>query len=373
MDARLVIFTSLPKVGGHSTLTLGICRLMRPYFSDIEVWCKVMPEHGHSTEAAAQLEDMGCAVTMLSDMTGRLQLGTTALAVLGARRHRPDVFFALAMRHLSVVLAAAVGAKHSAYYHITHDLNAGTIARLRGCARIFSKVIFICPATYEQFPGAKENPQFAWVPQPSELPVSSPDQLGSEREHTAVGPCRFGLLGRLTTEKGSQVMLDFVDTTESPCSLRVAGSGPFAEAFSARSDQSNTVCQVIFQGAYSPTDRDAVLRKFFNSIDCLVVPSQDEWETLSMVALEAMQHGVPVIMCRAGGLVSFENPGLGPAPADVIELVDVADLPSALNARAGTQRPASGESVTRCRNHYLAHFSDAVILKRWLTLLKRVP
>ncbi|MFZ4775484.1 MAG: hypothetical protein ACOYM3_08990, partial [Terrimicrobiaceae bacterium] len=128
---KLVLFTSLPKVGGHSTLTLGLCRMLKPHFSEIEIWCKVMPEHGHSEALAGKLGELGCRVRMLSGPDGKLIPLSLLRFLLGSLRRRPAVFFTLAMRHLSPLLAVLSLAPLRLYYQITHDLKPGTIRTLR--------------------------------------------------------------------------------------------------------------------------------------------------------------------------------------------------------------------------------------------------
>jgi glycosyltransferase involved in cell wall biosynthesis len=111
------------------------------------------------------------------------------------------------------------------------------------------------------------------------------------------------------------------------------------------------------------------LRRFFNSIDYLVVPSQDEWETLSMAALESLQHGVPAIICRTGGLRSFAHPELGPAPENVIRLVEPKELPAVLAGLSRQPGPSWTPTGGDCLAHYDRYFSNAAILNRWRDLL----
>ena len=366
------MFTSLPRVGGHSTLTYGLCRLLRSHFDEIEVWCKTMPEHGHSAAVAKKIEEMGCKVVMLTTEEGKIRWGAIAAAILSAWKRPPAVFFALAMRNLSVIFSGLIKSRKSVYYHITHDLNAGTIERLRSCARYFKQVVFICPATYDDFPGASQDPQYTWVPQSSEIPVREPEKLVGEREARLAGatpPIRFGLIGRLTAEKGSAVMVDFVKSTKVPCELVVAGSGPFADTFKELEKTSGHV-KVRFLGAYDPAERETFLRKYFADIDYLLVPSQDEWETLSMATLESLQHGVPAVLCRTGGLVSFAHPQLGPAPDEVVRLVDPKQLVETLEMLATRPRRQQATAVSECRSYYERFFNDSVVEQRWLAVTR---
>jgi glycosyltransferase involved in cell wall biosynthesis len=370
---KLTLFTSLPRVGGHSTLTLGLCRLLKPHFSTIDIWCKVMPEHGHSAALSKKLEDLGCQVHMLTDESGRIRV-RAFLRLLGSFLvSPPDVFFTLAMRHLSPFLALFSRARIRVYYQITHDINPGTIRTIRAYARFFTKIVFICPATFEEFPSAASDPErYCWIPQSSEIPVTGRDRLAGERNSSAVGErIRFGIIGRLTVEKGAEVMRDFAGSEGVDCEVHVAGSGPFESSFrelAERASEPGRPC-VRFYGSFDPTNREVFLRSFFNSIDYLVVPSQDEWETLSMAALESLQHGVPPVICRTGGLQSFGHPELGPVPEGVLQLVAPEALPSKLTELALGPRPEWDPTGLRCLSHYDRFFADKAVVNRWLSLL----
>jgi len=373
--SRMILFTSLPKVGGHSTLTYGLCRMLRPHFDEIEIWCKTMPEHGHSPAVAKKIEELGCRVVLLTDEKGKINARALLDAIFSVLRKKPDVFFTLAMRHLSLALALAARAGNSIYYHITHDLNEGTIKRLNLYARTFKKMVFICPATYDEFPGARQSRQFTWVPQSSEIPVREPEKLTEERERHLISnpPIRFGLLGRLTADKGSAVMVGFVEKAAVACELHVAGSGPFAETFQEKAAASGSGIPVRFHGSYDPTEREGFLRKFFAEIDYLLVPSQDEWETLSMATLEALQHGVPAVLCRTGGLKSFAHPQLGPAAEEVVRLVESGVFSQTLVDLASRPRRSQAVVVADCRAYYERYFSDASVLQRWLAVVGSIP
>ncbi|MEI6493795.1 MAG: glycosyltransferase [Verrucomicrobiota bacterium] len=369
----LVLFTSLPKVGGHSTLTLGLCRMLKPDFSSVHVWCKVMPEHGHSPALQKKLEDLGCRVHLLSDESGRLLLPALARLIWSFLTNPPDVFFTLAMRHLSPLLAFFSRARVRVYYQITHDMKLATIRTIRAYARVFTKIVFICPATFEDCPDTSAHQQkYSWIPQSSEIPVTNRQALPVERKAAAEGTrIRFGLIGRLTAEKGAEVIRDFACADGSNCEIHVAGSGPFEASFrelAACADKPGRPV-VRFHGAFDPADREAFLRRFFSGIDYLIVPSQDEWETLSMAALESLQHGVPAVICRTGGLRSFAHPDLGPAPENVIRLVEPNELAATLDGLSLLPRPSWIPTGPACLAHYDRYFSNAAILNRWRDLL----
>lgn len=362
---RAILFTSLPRVGGHSTITLGLAPILREVYGDVEIWCRPMPDHGHSEATQRALEDLGCRVVLLGSPEGRLNPSALGRAVAGTIRRPPDLFFALAMRNLAPVLASATRAKFSVYYHITHDLNSGTVRFLQRCARAFRKLVFICPATFEDFPRASIPPgRLAWVPQLSEIPVDP--AFASHRTHPE-GPLRIGFIGRLTKAKGAEVMLDFARSCQSRAELHVAGNGPFAKTFQQLSRENQAV-RVFFHGSYDPAQRAEFLKNFFAPLDWLVVPSQDEWETLSMAVLEALQHGVPALVCQTGGLRSFHHPDLGPPGDDIIRLIPPDQVAASLQTILADNEACLPEKAKRCREHYDRYFSNPVVASRWRNL-----
>lgn len=363
---KAVLFTSLPRVGGHSTLTLGLASLFRGMFDEVEIWVKTMPEHGLSEAAAERLREMGCRVEFLSETDGTLRAGALCRALGRSRLRRPEFFLALAMRHLSPLLARASGSRTSVYYHITHDLYPHTVRMLRTYQRFFSRLAFICPATYEQFPG---NASATWVPQLSEIPVENPEELIAARPVSGSGAPVFGLIGRLTEAKGAACMLEFARTCPHPCELHVAGSGPFEKAFRDLAGNTTAPCRVKFLGSYDPATRAGFLRGFFTGIDFLAVPSQDEWETLSMAVLEALQHGVPTIVCNSGGLGSFAHSELGPAPEHVVRLIEREKVVQVLMEAAAAGRKTTRDMARDCRVHYDAVFADSRVAGRWKALI----
>ena len=181
---------------------------------------------------------------------------------------------------------------------------------------------------------------------------------------------RFGLIGRLTENKGAGEILQFIDRTAANCEFHVAGSGPFGNEFRRRHRERRVGCnvRVYFYGAYEPTERVEFLRTFFSNVDWLVVPTLDEWETLSMALLEGLQHGVPCLATRTGGLTSFEMPELGPAPPNVVRLVEPSEMGTVLHELALSARPVTTQLATACLDYYAAFFSNRAVGKRWLEL-----
>jgi len=349
---RLVIFTSLPEVGGHTTTTIKLCELLRPMFEQICVLIKDIPGHGFSEGARDELTRAGVR-------TIRFSMGNPWgwRGIPGGCRNA-DVFLVIGMRHLSPILALLLRARQSVYYHITHELSLPVLRQLRINGRIFTKLVFISPATMRHYSGSSRNAgKPFWALQPTEL---SPG-VAVARER-APGPVRFGFLGRLTEEKGAGFLADLIEKCPAPCELHVAGRGP--QEANLRQRQESRPDRFFFQGSFTTPERTAFLSRFFSGIDRLCVPSLDDREGIPNVILEALQFGVPILATRSGGMRSFEMGELGPADPEVIRLVGPAEFSGALAALASAP-PPSHALQKRCRDYFEKLFSDEVLAGRW--------
>ena len=129
------------------------------------------------------------------------------------------------------------------------------------------------------------------------------------------GPLRVGYIGMLTPNKGIGTLADAAALmgAEAPLHYRIAGEGKpaFVEDVLAKFPTARTT----YLGW---TDADT----FYRSVDVLVVPSI--WaEPFGYVCIEALSHGVPVIVSRAGALPEIIEPsrsGLVFEPGDAESL-----------------------------------------------------
>lgn len=99
-------------------------------------------------------------------------------------------------------------------------------------------------------------------------------------------------LGRISKEKGIETLLAAHAGVKQDIPMKIVGTGPLMDSLAVRS-----VSGVDFKG-YKTGDE---LRDIVKKCSCVVVPS--EWyENCSMVVLEAMALGKPVIGARIGGI-----------------------------------------------------------------------
>ncbi len=122
-------------------------------------------------------------------------------------------------------------------------------------------------------------------------PVMGAQELHAvTRTHSVTAPTKFGYLGRLTAEKGLELLLDAFAGTDKQ--LLIAGEGERSEV---RALRERAFGQVHWAGWMEPS-------RFFADIDALVVPSV--WpEPFGLVVVEAARAGVPVLLADQPGLV----------------------------------------------------------------------
>jgi len=146
-------------------------------------------------------------------------------------------------------------------------------------------------------------------------PRDATDRAGAR----APGRVRLGYAGRLTAQKGVDVLLEAVARDES-LDLVVAGAGP--EEARLRRAAAPLGGRVAFLG---PLDTDD-LPAFYRGLDVLVVPSRDTpglAEQFGRVVVEAMACGTPVVATRVGSVPDLvAGAGVLVAPDDAGALLD---------------------------------------------------
>lgn len=104
-----------------------------------------------------------------------------------------------------------------------------------------------------------------------------------------VGRFTIGFLGRLERQKGVDVLLDAFATvrrSHPEARLRIAGAGPFPIPKT----------EGVSVDGWVPDSH-----RWFGDVHVLAVPSRP-WENLGNSSIEALAHGVPVVVTDSGGL-----------------------------------------------------------------------
>jgi glycosyltransferase involved in cell wall biosynthesis len=163
------------------------------------------------------------------------------------------------------------------------------------------------------------------------VPNAAPESLArSSTEHQPPTPPVFGVIARLSKEKGIDVFLEAVRSFPPPVSFEVIGEGPEASRLRAHPVAS----RIRWLGYRS----DAAER--MQQWSALVIPSRSEG--LPIVLLEAMAQHVPVVATSVGGIpdaITDGEHGILVEPDDggalARGMAAILENPSGAAARAG--------------------------------------
>lgn len=151
----------------------------------------------------------------------------------------------------------------------------------------------------------------------------------------------LGWVGRMSPEKGADVLLDALVQPEVPAETHVAflGDGPELDSLRRRAVQLSVGSRVHWSGSVPSASR------LFAAFDALVLSSRTEGTP--MVVLEAMAAEVPIVATRVGGVPDV-------LPAGTALLVD-AEAPAALAAAIGAvfRNPEGARARARAAQHRL--------------------
>ena len=192
----------------------------------------------------------------------------------------------------------------------------------------------------------------------SDVALIAPVPNGVDTERFRPGPKgnRALVLGRITAEKGFHHAIDAAHAADAP--LDVAGViFPYAEHehYFASEVAPRLDAERRYLGAVAGAAKAALLR----SARCVLIASTVA-ETSSLVAMEALASGTPVIAYRAGALPTIVEDGLTGWLVD-----DVAGMADAIR-RVDAIDPAA------CRAAALARFSQTRMIEDYMQLYRRL-
>ncbi len=351
----LTLYTTLPLVGGNSTIALGLAGFFRAQGYAVRVIVrpeKNKPLNAHILKA---LQEMGCQVEVLA------RLPQDLLALLFKRVFRrtdtqwqDSLFISIGMGFLAPVLACAGSFRQKSFYYINHDPEITPLKRLGPLLRVFDTIIAISPASLnpiKQLAGPATN--VVWLPQFSELPFK-----GLESKKLTAKPTKFGFVGSLLPSKGILELLAMWPGL--PASeLHILGDGELRNEVASQSAAS---AAIHYRGGFAASDRARVLPAFFEEIDYLLVPSLGHGEGIPTVILEALSCGVPIISTDGGGTIAF---GQSPLLADFAQAVTLVPQARFASALAATPAPTAA-TRQQARAGYQKWFSDEVLQEKWL-------
>ncbi|HTC24566.1 MAG TPA: glycosyltransferase family 4 protein [Gemmatimonadales bacterium] len=175
----------------------------------------------------------------------------------------------------------------------------------------------------------------------------------------------IGFIGRLVPERGLDLLFRAAVRLSDSWTLHVAGTGPAQEELESLAEKLGIAARVTWHGALSRTALGALWPK----LDCVALPSRTtpRWvESRGRTALEAMAHGLAVVVTASGAL-----PEVVGAAGRVVPEEGVDQLSEALQefARDVEGRRALGADA---RRRVLAEYTDAAVAERTLAFWRLV-
>jgi glycosyltransferase involved in cell wall biosynthesis len=318
---RVLFLTGIwpPDIGGPATHGPDFARFLR--------------DRGHSVEVVtmSDAEPADRPVPVHTVSRGRpFPIRYPDVAVTGLRRGRKaDVIYATATYAAAAVAARGAGkplvvklVSDPAYerawrfdlfrgaladFESVTDPRVVTLRRLRTLALRQARRIVV-PSAY------LANIAATWGLDRARIDVLvNPAPPPVDVEPADLGPSTFVFVGRLTTQKDLDTLLDAFATVEGS-ELEIVGDGPERSRLEARGD-----ARVRFVGALP---RDQVLARLAGARAAVL---SSAWENLPHAAVEALAVGTPVVSTSVGGVPEVvhdgENGLLVPA-GDVVALGD---------------------------------------------------
>ena len=366
---RLLIYSTLPLVGGNSTITLTVAREFRQNGWQVSVLTRHQDVHGLSEENISFLEGMGCEVRKLTCENGRYGWPTIAAMLWIIRGRRHQVFLTLCKGFVSPIVSTLGQFKKSIFYLITHEKKNDVLKHLARVKRFYTDFAVISPITTEPLREmiGQEKP-ICWLPQFSDFGGGGTRALEILKNRNFT----FGFLGALNEGKGIDLLIKIWPKLKARADLRIAGGGPLKSLVETSVQQSGPSGSIFYDGAFSAANRNEFLQKFFGEIDCLIVPSVNTIEGIPTVILEALSNGVPVLASDLGGTACFGLDWLQPPYPGVVELFPLNQLADVVEHRITEGVPSLAQRQA-CVDYYQKWFSKTAILKRWTDVIDPSP
>lgn len=340
-----------------------ICGLARGYSGPCRVLCLKDARDPH-TELCERLvrdgQDAGA-------LPSRGAIDPALVFRFGAevRRYRPDVIHTHDYKSDTIAwLASFLPGPRPRLVATMHGV-VRTSAALRGYERLDARVLRRFGAIAAVSEGTAETARsygilperIHVIPNGVDTEVFRPGDRAAARHRLGIahGLPLLGVVGRLSPEKGQNVLLDALALTTIPAELAVVGDGPMNEELRRRAGGG-----VHFLG------RREDMPDVFAALDLLVLPSLSEG--LPLTILEAAACGVPAVASRVGDVEKVVRPietGMLVPPGDARALASALDEALSDLTRLETMGRAA-------RAHVVAHFSEAATTDNYTRLYQTV-
>jgi len=145
------------------------------------------------------------------------------------------------------------------------------------------------------------------IPPPVELPTANAEVMAQfAAKHQLAGKRVIGIAARLATEKGVEVLLMALPIVQKafPNAI-VLHAGPYENILGEEAYAAKLKPQLEkYKASYHQLGNldGAELTAFYDSLDCLCIPSLNGTESFGLVQIEAMMHGAPVAACALPGV-----------------------------------------------------------------------
>lgn len=336
---KLTFAANNGEMGGGEVMLLRMAESARRTGVEVEV---VGPTHPASLIETA--EELGFRVAPLPATTRRQYL----LALRAWDKSRTGLLWC------NGLLPAVATAGHAARVVHLHQLPASSLQRaaLRAARLGCEQVVVPSQFMATRLPGATVLAN--WT---DDLPSTSrPRQAGSA--------CRVGFLGRLSQDKGVDLLAVAIGALNdaNPGSVELVLAGDFR--FVPR-DQEAAVRTALSRMNGTVRELGWVSREqFFASVDLAAFPSASS-ESFGLVAAEAMAARVPLVVSDAGALPEV----VGPRHPWVARAGDASDLARVIRSAFEAD---SAPAVEQARRRWEIEYSPAVGRVRFVELLRRL-
>jgi len=159
------------------------------------------------------------------------------------------------------------------------------------------------------------------------IPATSTDRAGGVPRFAVAGRRQIGFLGRPTSEKGIDVLMEALENLPDDVILTLAGP---LEGLSEKVGYDRARLERLLDAGRARSLgflEEADIADFYRSLDVFVLPSTNSFEAFGIVQVEAMSAGTPVVASALPGVRTIvQNTGFG----EIAAIGDPASLATAI-------------------------------------------
>lgn len=141
----------------------------------------------------------------------------------------------------------------------------------------------------------------------SDIPNGVPLEAMTRGDAAPAGATQWVCVGRLTHQKGYDVLLDALSLLppDADFTVSIAGDGPERAVLEARAQVLGLSARVRWLGELRPLE----VARLMDDADAFLLPSR--YEGMSNAALEALARGRPILVTDCGGIDRYIDPASG--------------------------------------------------------------